>query len=127
MDYRLKPQLALGFFLFCASTVVLAEDLSMAEKLTNNHCAACHTFQKGEPHGQGPNLFGLIGRKAGSVSGFTYSDGLQKAMAGKVWDSALLDAWLTDTQAVAPDNAMTYFQDDPAKRAKIIRYIESLR
>lgn len=125
--HRPMPHLALGLFLFGTSTMVLADDLSMAEKLANSHCAGCHTFQQGEPHGQGPNLFGLIGRKAGSATGFTYSEGLRKGMADKTWDGKLLDAWLTDTQAVAPGNAMTYFQDDPAKRAEIIRYIESLR
>lgn len=127
MHYRLTLCLPLGLLFFGASASILAEDLLMAEKLARSHCSTCHTFQKGEPHGQGPNLFGLIGRKAGSSPGFTYSDGLQKAMADKTWDSTLLDAWLTDTQTVAPGNAMTYFQDDPAKRAKIIHYLESLR
>lgn len=126
MPNRLKPHLAVGFFLFSVIPAVLADDLSMTEKLASNHCAVCHTFQKGEPNGQGPNLFGLIGRTAGSVPGFAYSDGFQKAMAGAVWDRNLLDAWLLDTQTVAPGNAMTYFQEDPVKRARIIQYIQSL-
>jgi cytochrome c len=104
-----------------------ADDLELAQKLANNHCAACHTFDKGGPPGQGPNLFGLIGRKAASESNFTYSDGYSKAMSGKVWDEKLLDAWLTDTQAVAPGSAMVYVQEDPAKRQKIITYIKSLQ
>jgi cytochrome c len=38
----------------------------------------------------------------------------------------LLDRWLTDTQAVAPGNGMTYFQDDAVKRKKSILFLESL-
>jgi cytochrome c len=108
------------------SGVAQADDLELAQKLATNHCAVCHTFDKGGPPGQGPNLFGLIGRKAASESNFTYSDGYSKAMTGKVWDEQLLDAWLTDVQAVAPGSAMVYSQDDPAKRQKIITYIKSL-
>jgi cytochrome c len=48
-------------------------------------------------------------------------------MEGKTWDAKLLDRWLTDTQAVAPGNGMTYFQDDAAKRRKLIRYLETLK
>ena len=107
--------------------LVQADDLAVAQKLATNHCAVCHTFDKGGPPGQGPNLFGLIGRKAASESNFTYSDSYSKTMAGKAWDEQLLDAWLTDAQTVAPGSAMVYSQDDPAKRQKIIAYIKSLQ
>jgi cytochrome c len=106
--------------------IARADDLELAQKLATNHCAVCHTFDKGGPPGQGPNLFGLIGRKAASETNFTYSDGYKKAMTGKVWDESTLDAWLTDSQTVAPGSAMVYSQDDPAKRQKIITYIKSL-
>jgi cytochrome c len=106
--------------------IAQADELELAQKLATSHCAVCHTFDKGGPPGQGPNLFGLLGRKAASESNFTYSDGYKKAMAGKVWDEQMLDAWLTDTQAVAPGSAMVYAQDDPGKRHKIITYIKSL-
>ncbi|MDH4612024.1 c-type cytochrome [Pseudomonas sp. BN102] len=121
-----KRELALGLLFLGAAGAAQADDLALAEKLTSNHCAVCHTFKQGEPHGQGPNLYGLIGRKAGGAAGFTYSEGFRQAMADKTWDNQLLDAWLTDTQTVAPGNAMTYFQDDPAKRARIIQYVQSL-
>ncbi|QJC79713.1 c-type cytochrome [Pseudomonas umsongensis] len=111
---------------FVLTGSALADDLALAQKLATNHCAVCHTFDKGGPPGQGPNLFGLLGRKAASETNFTYSDGFTKAMAGKVWDEPMLDAWLTDAQSVAPGSAMVYSQDDPAKRQKIISYIKSL-
>jgi len=104
-----------------------ADDLAAAKEYTVRYCSQCHTFENGEKHGQGPNLFGLIGRDAASAPGFVYSDGIKEALKGKVWDQALLDAWLTDTLAVAPKAQMIYFQDDPKARAKLIRFIESLK
>jgi cytochrome c len=104
-----------------------ADDLTAARDLAVSHCSQCHTFGKGEPHGQGPALFGLIGREAGAAPGYVFSEGYKAAMKGKVWDNALLDRWLADTLAVAPGTQMVYWQDDPAKRAALIRYIESLR
>jgi len=104
-----------------------ADELTAGKNLATNHCAVCHTFGKGEPAGQGPNLFGIVGKKAGTAEGFAYSEGFRKALANRTWDPKLLDQWLTDTQAVAPGSGMTYFQDDAAKRARILRYLSSLK
>ncbi|BAN26101.1 cytochrome c class I [Caballeronia insecticola] len=102
------------------------DTVAIGKKLTTNNCAVCHTFGKGEPNGQGPNLFGIVGRPLASETGFKYSAGMKAAAAGKVWDEKLLDAWLTDTQTVAPGNAMTYFEGDEARRRKIIAYLRTL-
>lgn len=90
--------------------------------LVKSSCASCHTFAKGEANGQGPNLFGLIGRTAGSAPGFAYSAGLTKALGGKTWSKELLDAWLTDTERVAPGSLMTFFLDDAKSRQAIVDY-----
>ncbi|SAK66433.1 Cytochrome c2 [Caballeronia temeraria] len=102
------------------------DPVAIGKKLTTNNCAVCHTFGKGEPNGQGPNLFGIIGKPMASEPGFKYSAGMKAAASGKVWDEKLLDAWLTDTQSVAPGNAMTYFEGDEARRQKIIAYLRTL-
>ena len=112
----------------CAATPLRAkDDLVAARELTIRQCSQCHTFEAGEKHGQGPNLFGLLGREAAAAPGFVYSEGIKEALTGKVWDTELLDRWLTDTLAVAPKAQMVYFQDEPKVRAKLIRYLESLK
>lgn len=106
---------------------VAQDDLAAARKLALNHCGVCHTFDAGEAARQGPNLFGVVGRDAGAMAGFAYSEGFRKGLAGKKWDAALLDRWLADPQAVAPGTVMLYKQDDADNRALLIRFIESLQ
>lgn len=126
MSTRFISRLALlgwaGYVAVCP-----ADDLAATQRMTQSHCGVCHTFGQGEPAGQGPNLFGVMGREAASQAGFTYSDNFKSAMNGKRWDVERLDAWLADTQQVAPGNAMTYFQPDADKRKKIIEYLKTLR
>jgi cytochrome c len=118
---------AFATFVATAMPLFAADDLAAAKEYTVRYCSQCHTFEQGDKHGQGPNLFGLIGREAAAAPGFVYSPGIKEALKGKVWDRALLDAWLTDTIAVAPKAQMIYFQDDPKARAKLILYLESLK
>ena len=119
-------RVAIAVALCLALPVRAADDLTAARELTVRQCSQCHTFDKGEKHGQGPNLFGLLGREAAAAPGFVYSDGIKEALKGQVWDAALLDRWLTDTLSVAPKAQMVYFQDDPKVRAKLMRFLESL-
>jgi cytochrome c len=112
--------------LLAAAPLCRADDIAAARALTVTQCSQCHTFDKGEKHGQGPNLYGLIGREVAAVPGFVFSDGMKEALKGKTWDVTLLDAWLTDTIAVAPKAQMVYFQDDPEVRAMLIKYLSSL-
>jgi cytochrome c len=114
-----------------AGGLALSANLALAQsagqRLAQSACAQCHSFGPGEPNGVGPNLHGLLGKSAAASPGFTYSKLYVDAMKGKTWDRALLDKWLTDTQAVAPGSTMAYFQDDPKKRAALIEYLQSLK
>ena len=59
-------------------------------------CKACHTVVAGESKRTGPNLFGVLGRQAGSAE-FDYSDSLIGAgEAGLIWSEENLDAFLAD-------------------------------
>ena len=69
-------------------------------------CRSCHTLPEGGEDMTGPNLWGIFGRKAGSKSGFTYSDELKNA--GWAWDADRIDKWITNPHAVLPDTKMTF-------------------
>jgi len=92
--------------------------------LFKQQCATCHTNNLNDPARQGPSLFGVVGRRAGSVEGFHYSTGFTKA--DFAWDDAKLDAWMTNPQAVIPGSVMAYRQAKSEIRAAIIAYLKEL-
>ena len=87
-------------------------------------CSACHSTTGSE--GLGPHLNGVIGRKAGSVTSFTYSPAMKRANI--VWDAQALDKFLADPQQGVPGNRMPFSGlADAAKRADIAAYLQTLK
>lgn len=79
---------------------------AMAGKRVFLRCMACHAVQPGAPAKVGPNLSGVVGRKAGAVPGFRYSPAMAKAAVK--WDEATLDKWLTRPSSVVPGTSMAF-------------------
>ena len=73
-----------------------ADDLEAAKAQFLKSCGTCHSVEPGAAPRQGPNLHGVIGRKAGTLPGFTYSPALQSW--GEVWTEDLLEPWITNAQ-----------------------------
>lgn len=90
-------------------------------ELFKQQCQTCHTLNPSDPPRQGPLLFGVFGRKPGSVAGFRYSANFAKA--DFTWDDSHLDAMLTNPQALIPGAVMPYRQKDPATRQAIIAFL----
>lgn len=89
-------------------------------------CAICHTTTKGAAHGIGPNLFGVVGAKAGERPGFSYSAALKKS--GLTWTEANLDKWLKSPARDVPGNKMAFAGLPKAQdRADVIAYLETLK
>ncbi len=87
-------------------------------------CADCHS--PGASDGVGPGLKGVFGRRAGSVSGFKYSDPLAKSVI--VWDEVSLDAFLANPTKAVPGTAMAWPGEPDAKaRADLIAYLKTLK
>ena len=86
-------------------------------------CRSCHTITPGGPNMTGPHLYGVFGRKAGSVADFKYSQAV--AGAGFEWDAAHLDKWLADPRAMLPGTKMSFLGVEDAKnRADLIAYLK---
>ena len=91
------------------------------QALFEKRCTGCHALDMDH---EGPRLRGVVGRAAGTVKTFQYSDRLKNAKF--TWDEATLDKWLTDTKSVVPDNDMSFRVPKPEERAAIIMYLKSL-
>ena len=93
--------------------------------LFEKNCGVCHVASKSEPPRQGPYLAGVVGRKAGKIENFPYSNGLKAATFD--WTPERLDHWITDPQSVIADSYMMYKQPDPAVRTSIIGYLATVK
>ncbi len=90
----------------------------------NNNCRTCHSWREGDNR-LGPNLHGIIGRKAGAAQGFAYSSAVKSS--GITWDEASLDKFIENPNGFMPNNNMKPFTGvgDAATRKKIIDFLKS--
>ncbi len=89
-------------------------------------CRACHDVGPDAKNKVGPILNGIVGRKAGTVEGFAYSDANKQAGAGGlVWTEAELDKYLVNPMAYMPRNKMAFagLKDDQ-DRQDVIAYLK---
>lgn len=90
----------------------------------NQNCASCHTVDNKLSSRAGPGLYNVIGRKAGAVPGYNYSDALSKAgAAGKTWTRDELDVFLRDPNKDVPGTTMPIGIADAKQRAAVIAYL----
>jgi cytochrome c len=106
-----------------AETEVAADEAS-GEQVFNNNCRTCHSWKK-DDNRLGPNLHGIVGRKAGSASGFAYSQSMKSA--GITWDEATLDKFVANPEDVVANNNMKPYTGiaDAATRKQIIDFLKS--
>lgn len=91
-----------------APSPAAAQDAAAGQRVFNA-CRACHTVDAGGRNGVGPNLHGVVGRKAASVEAFRYSAPMrEKAGAGLAWTEDTLRAYLRDPKSVVPGGSMSY-------------------
>lgn len=94
-----------------------------AGKTVFNKCKACHQVDK---NGVGPHLGSVVGRKAGSVEGYNYSEALKNS--GITWDNAALDKWLQGPSKDVPGTKMIFAGvKDATDRANLIAYLDTLK
>jgi cytochrome c len=102
-----------------------AEDAS-GQQAFNNACRTCHIVKEGDNR-LGPNLYKVVGRKAGSLPDYGFSSAMKEA--GFVWDEEKLDRFIANPDEVVPGNSMKPYgglasSDD---RKKIIAFLAQPR
>ena len=87
-------------------------------------CTNCHEVGAGARNGFGPQLNGIVGRKAGSAPAYAYSPALKQA--GFVWNEQKLVAFIRDSEKVVPGNKMRFLSFMSEKQAsEIVAYLRT--
>ena len=91
-------------------------------------CRACHLVGDTAKHAVGPALNNVIGRKAGTADGYTYSDNMRElGQSGLVWSENELSRYLENPKAVAPRGKMAFPGiADAQDRADLIAFLKTL-
>ncbi len=118
----LKPLFlsALAASSFAASGAFAQEADAAAGESAFRSCKSCHTIANGDEvivrgGRTGPNLYGVIGRAAGSYEGFRYSGSMTAAgEAGLVWTEEALAEFITN-----PTAYLRTYLDDSGARSKM--------
>ncbi|WP_245416372.1 cytochrome c family protein [Microvirga sp. 17 mud 1-3] len=99
-----------------------AQDAAAGEKVFAP-CKACHQIGETAKNAVGPELNGVIGRKAGSVEGYNYSAANKNS--GLTWDEATFREYIKDPKAKVPGTKMIYagLKDDK-KIDDLIAYLK---
>jgi cytochrome c len=100
-------------------------DVAAGQLAFNNSCRTCHSVKEGDNR-LGPNLYKIVGRKAGSLPNYSYSSALKGA--DFVWDKAKLDAFIANPDSAVPGNNMKPYGGLASAdvRAKVIAFLDSL-
>lgn len=88
--------------------------------LFRQRCASCHSVAPGAKSPIGPNLSGVVGRRAASTQ-FNYTPALKNA--NLTWTRANLDRYLSGPTRMVPGTRMVISVSNPAQRAALLDYL----
>lgn len=115
-----------GLFLVSSLTVTPALAAPAPKPPSFAMCGVCHKVGAAEKSTLGPNLFGVGGRKAGTLPGYAYSPAMKAAKFA--WTRDKLIAYVTDPRKIVPGTKMAFAgQKNPQQAAAIADYLLSLK
>ncbi|ETW97341.1 MAG: hypothetical protein ETSY1_23045 [Candidatus Entotheonella factor] len=120
-------------------------NLASAKAAYDEQCSKCHGLMEQEAQGAvrpgiriasndmrfavalpyGPPLRGVLGRTAGTLPDFNYSQAFKRALQDVVWTEDTLERWITDSQKWARGTRMFYRQPDAEIRRQVITYLRA--
>lgn len=111
----------------CLSALLLSQARAddAPQQVFNNACRTCHSIREGDNR-QGPNLFEIVGRKAGSLPNYAYSSAMKNA--GFTWDEAKLARFIANPDEVVSGNKMQPYGGLGSENTeKVIGFLRSIR
>jgi cytochrome c len=133
-DRNALEQVALlsGIAYFLLSTASAPEelapqnaDVASGQQAFNNLCRTCHSTREGDNR-LGPHVWGIIGRKAGSLPNYSYSSAMKGA--DFVWDEEKLERFIAKPDETVPGNNMKPYGGlaSAESRVKLIAFLKTL-
>lgn len=108
-----------------------AANPSHGEEIFKTTCAACHVAERDPSRADlatrtGPNLWGVIGRKAGIYKGYAYSYAMRTS--GITWTDQQLSRYIAAPQKTVPNVRMNFpGLKNPNDIQDVIAYLDTLR
>jgi cytochrome c len=101
-------------------------DIENGKTTFNNLCGVCHSVQEAGGGTPGPNLLGIIGRKAGSAPDFpAYSPALKDSKI--TWSKKTLDKFLLNPDNYVKGTLMPMMVADKKTRTDVVAYLATLK
>lgn len=113
----------------CAAVLALAPpamagDAAAGARVFQGQCGLCHVAAAGASPTVGPNLYGVVGRKAGSQPAYMSRYSPAMRTFGKVWTASLLEEYLANPAKLVPGNRMPYAGlHNPAQAADVAAWL----
>lgn len=102
-----------------------AADPQAGEKIFRE-CEACHSLEPGV-NKVGPSLYGVVGRRPGSIDTYDYSKWMVRFGEGRVWDESLLIRYLASPQRVVIGTKMPFpGLPNHEDRVDLVDYLKSV-
>jgi len=98
------------------------EAAARGEALRDN-CTACHALER-PSNMVGPHLVGVVGRAAGSLDGYAYSDALRTS--GLTWTPETLARFILAPNDTVPGTKMAVGHLSAQEASDIVMYLRSL-
>ena len=104
--------------LACIAPAHAQGDAASGRQLYAARCSACHSL---EYNGVGPTHQGLIGRRAGTAAGYSYSTALKQSQV--TWNEDTLTRWLADPEKFIAGQKMFISIPDARERADLVAFL----
>mgnify|MGYP001321835585 CR=1 FL=1 len=116
----------LAAFLAATLSAQAGGDAKAGQKVYLSRCQSCHSVEKGGSNRLGPLLFGVMGRKAGTLPGYAYSRPLKRS--NFVWTDDALRKWLKRPNQTLPGTRMAFAGlSNPKQIEDLIAYMHTLK
>ena len=104
----------------------LTEDMDVGERQFARKCSVCHTLTPDDANRAGPTLYGVFGRRVGTLAEYPYSEALRNSDI--IWSAETISRLFDDgPDVVLPGTKMPVQRlKDPEERAALVAFLKRM-